>query len=126
MPPEGSNNRLAGDIKQTPAYIESMGVLGRTIDAVQYTSDNDIPPTFDISVITGASGDGNVQRFVGVGQTGTGTLAPTQQINTAVWTTPNGTLGAQPAAINASVREAIDSAGVATRQDVIDNTEPLL
>ena len=103
-----------------------MGLNGRTVDAVQYTSSNAVPPTFDISVITGATGDNTIQSWVGVGQTGTGTLAQTQQVNAAVWTLPNGTQGAQPSAINASVREAIDSAGVATRQDVIDNTEPLL
>ena len=124
---EASNNRLAGDIKQISGdYIQSMGLLGRTVDAVQYTSANAVPPTFDISVITGATGDNTIQSWVGVGQTGTGTLAQTQQVNTSVWTLPNGTQGAQPSAINASVREAIDSAGVATRQDVIDNTEPLL
>ena len=123
---EASNNRLAGDIKQTADYIQAMGVNGRTVDAVQYTSSNAVPPTFDISIITGATGDNTIQSWVGVGQVGTGTLAQTQQVNAAVWTLPNGTQGAQPSAINASVREAIDSAGVATRQDVIDNTEPLL
>ena len=128
---ERSNNRLAGDIKQTTDYIRAMGLNGRTEDAVQYTSSNAIPPTFDISVITGATGDGAIQSFVGVGQIDTspgetGVLAQTQQVNTSVWTLPNGTQGAQPSAIGAVVRQELDDGNIATRQDVIDNTEPLL
>ena len=116
---EESNNRLFGLVKQFNGdYIEAMGVTGQTVDAIRYESVNAIGPTVDIGIITGASGDGMVQFFTGLAQTGTGTLAPSQNINTPVWTAPNGTQGAQPAAIGAVLRQEIQSEGVAKTTDV--------
>ena len=126
---EGNGNATAGQIRQFIAYAQAIGLRGLTQDIVFFQSDNSIAPTFNPDVLTGSTpADNNAITWQGGGTTlgSTGNLGVQDTVTVRVWTTSAGAAGAQPAAIGAVVRQSIDDANVATRQDVIDNTEPLL
>ena len=126
---EGNGNATAGQIRQFIAYAQAIALRGLTQDIVFFQSDNSIAPTFNPDVLTGSTpADNNAITWQGGGTTlgSTGNLGVQDTVTVRVWTTSAGAAGAQPAAIGAVVRQSIDDANVATRQDVIDNTEPLL
>ena len=126
---EANGNATAGQIRQFAEYARAIALRGATTDAIRFVSANAIAPTFNTDVVTGALPTDNVAitwQGGAIEQGSTGDLGIETTITARVWGLSAGAAGAQPSAIGAVVRQSFDDAGLATRQDVIDNTEPLL
>ena len=126
---EANGNATAGQIRQFPGYAQAIALRGLTADAIRFVSANAIAPTFNTDILTGALPADNaaITWQGGAVATGaTGDLGVETTITARVWGLSAGAAGAQPSAIGAVVRQSLDDGNIATRQDVIDNTEPLL
>ena len=126
---EANGNATAGQIRQFPGYAQAIALRGLTADAIRFVSANAIAPTFNTDVLTGAlPADNAAITWQGgaIATDASGDLGVETTITARVWGLSAGAAGAQPSAIGAVVRQSLDDGNIATRQDVIDNTEPLL